>query len=103
MNYALVVDNGYGSISGLGEVDFEDGVATIKSLDVFCGANSNEVWKSEFAKSIFERPISFHDALFDQQHFYGIVLNKYERDRLWEMFTLLPSYVRFLELGKLPK
>lgn len=103
MNYAIVTDASVQYLSGIASIDETEGILTIKSLDLFSGPHENEVWKSEFAKSIFERPIAFHNLKFDGQMWYGIWINDYERQRLVEMFSVLPSYVRFLELGELPK
>lgn len=103
MSWALVNDNDYGYTSGLAEVECENGVFIIKSIDMFCGVHQNRVWESEFSKSIYERTISFYNSKFDNRTWYGIVISKYERDRIGEMFNHLPAYVRFLELGKLPK
>lgn len=103
MNFALVTDASVQYISGLASTEDVDGKVIIKSLDLFSGLHENEVWKSEFAKSIFERPISFYNSQFDGQTWYGIFISDYERQRIGEMFKLLARYVRFLELGRLPK
>lgn len=104
MSYALVTEGNTQYYTGIAEIEENsDKTLLVKNLDVFCGVDSNNVWKTEFAKSVFERPISFYNVKFDNQTWYGIWISEHERRRLIEMFNHLAAYVRFLELGKLPK